>query len=188
MIAATVMLMLFGALFFICHQATRAMLKGASQSGMLADVQVLGQRWRNAVQKSREDSLSMTANSQAMAILSAEDDNGRFQYEVGATQPRWQEYLIFYHVPTERLLKTRSVSVLGTSRELASGPIETYASGDPLEDYLFDGKGVLRRVDQLAFSQPEPSTLKLSLSLSEKGSHSQRPESLSLTILATFRN
>ena len=188
MVSVTVLLLLFGALFFICQQSTSAMLKGTTQSGLLADFQAASRRLQAAVQGAPGGSFSLAADGRGASWLSAEDEQGRFCYDPAISQARWQRYLVYYHQADRRELRLAGIPVVGTQEELLPGPIEAHGSEVPLEGYFVGGQAVLLNVDSLVFSEPEAGSVALAVQLSRKRALAEEPERLSSSIRVAFRN
>ena len=188
MIAASMFLGLLGLLLFTNHQSTSAMLKGTTQSDFLQSTQVLAKLLTRSVQFASPASLSVAADGSGMAFLSAENDQGEFQFDLALSQAIWQKYQIFYFETSEGEIRESEQAVLGFPEEASPGPIDNWDSAQPIETYFTGGKPVLRNVTSASFLQPSPATMELNITLEKERAHSQGPETYNVRIVRTLRN
>ena len=185
-ISAGVMLSLLGCLALIFHHSSNAMLKGTTQSELLAQLQVFSKKFTRAAQGSNFRSLSV--NPRGVAFLVATDDEGRFQYYPNYAVPNWQRYHITYHNPDERRLSLREVPVVGALQSGQSPAIEDFGTRQPLTTYFSGGQTLLTDVEEAHFSQSQPGTVALRLLCTRSRALSAEPERLSVTMTARLRN
>ena len=186
LVSAAVMLALLACLTLMFHQSSNAMLKGSTQSELLAQLQVFSKKFNRAVQASSARSLSV--NNEGISFLTAVDEDGRFQYNPKFTVPNWQRFQVFYRVQATRSLESREVSVLGQIPPGQTLPIEDFGTRRPLEFYFTGGRTVLSDVEEARFNRPQPDTVELRLVRSSSRALSPEPERVSLTMTARFRN
>ena len=186
LVSAAVMLALLACLTLMFHQSSNAMLKGSTQSELLAQLQIFSKKFNQAVQTSSARSLSV--HNEGVSFLTAFDEDGRFQYSPKFTVPDWQRFQLFYQVRATRRLESREVSVLGQIPPGQTLPIEEFGARRPLEFYFNEGRAALSDVEEVRFSRPHPDTLELRLVRSRLRALSAEPERVSLTMTARFRN
>ena len=187
-IAGAMFLGLLGLLLFTNHQSMRAMLKGTTQSDFLQSTQVLAKMLSRHVQFASPASLSLAADGSGMAFLSAENDQGDFQFDPALSQAIWQKYQILYWDSTEEEIRQAEQDVRGFPEQTNPGPIENWDAAQPIETYFTDGKPVLRNVTSATFLQPSPATIELDVILKKERALSQGPETYKFRLVRNLRN
>jgi hypothetical protein len=178
--------LLFGVLVFVYRTAVSAWSKGDKQTELRQNILVCTEKITRDLERSTYASVSASSDLRGLAFLSAQDVDSDFQFDAASQQPRWQKFLIYYLDTTDKTLRRREVSVVGTPLELSPDIIDTHA-GQPVDDYLNGGQPVGQGIDTVEFTI-EPSTVRVKFSATGSRIGSKVPEKFELETLAFPRN
>ncbi len=170
----------------IYRNATAAWIKGEQQSALLQQVQLGLTRIDKEVERSVYDSLSISSDFRGAALLSALYSDGVFMFDAPTQQPRWQNYIVFYHDPPTRELRRVEVPVVGTPQETAAAPIENFGAMTPIENYFVGGEVIARDIEQCVFGVTPDGLLSVLLKATKKGKSTV--DEVEMTTQSGFRN
>lgn len=134
----------------IYQMGANAWAKTRTQSEMLQAMQTSSKRLTIELENSCPQSL--TVSSEAVAFLSARDDDGTPILAADGTLI-WQKYVIYYYDQArQELLRKELPLVAGSPQQTEPAPIEEYLPGTPLANHLNAGIAVARDVKECEFN------------------------------------
>lgn len=133
-IAALILGILTGILFFLFRSGIVSLKKVENQSSLIRELQLISLKISEEVRQSTASSMSTSADGRVLAFLSAVDESsGEFQVDEFG-RPEWQEYVVFYHEPSDLTIRRLKVDYSPVLRTDAI-PLEEYSGGD-LDDFI----------------------------------------------------
>lgn len=187
MISMSVLGVLLGLTFLIYTMGARAWAKGDTKADLLRSAQVIAAKTNRYVESSTPLSLSAAPDGSAVAFLSAEDEDGVFQYNPVTLLPRWQKFIVLYHDPAARSVNLREVSVVGTPLQDTPQTIEARGEG-PVAGYKSGGQPLGREIDECRFTVTPEVQLLTELRSKKKHYGTDAPEVHETRLLNTLRN
>ncbi len=188
LVASGVFLLMLGVLVAVFYQSTAVMMKGTSQSSLQRDALGFGRKLSNAIHYGTASSLTVATDQSGISLLTSDDTNGRFRYDPALSIALWSNYQVFYFESAQNLIRNRQISVIGFPEEAAPGPIESFDSAQPIENYFTGGKPVLRDVQTVTFEEPLPGLVKVDIELARDDTRKEGPETYTFSLTRNFRN
>ncbi len=179
--------LLLASLFLVYRMVAGAWYKTSAQSEMLGRLQVISGRFESELEQSNSHSVSISADHHAISFLSAIKD-GVFVTDLEG-RTRWQSYVIYYYLPSNREIYRREVPLsLGDPEVESPGPIEDFGPEDSIDSYLSDGRSVMKDVTNAEFSVGTKGLAAFDVSTEKKRYGREEPETGNLSTTVYMRN
>lgn len=172
--------------FTLFTMGARAWMKAQAKAEIQLESKTLNARLIRSIESSTLESVSLSSDNTAMALLSARDTSGSFLYEPTTLAPRWQKFLVYYYLPTEKEIRLREVPVAGTPLETIPNIIDTL--GGNVDTYRSDGRVVGRGFDSCTFSLSPDGLVIVETTLSREHYGSPAPQTHSSRIVRALQN
>ena len=133
-IAALILGILTGVLFYLFRSGIVSLKKVENQSSLIRELQLISLKISEEVRQSTASSMSTSVDGRVLAFLSAvEETSGEFQVDEFG-RPEWQKYVVFYHDTSDLTIRRLIVDYTPVLRTDAI-TLEEYG-GSALDNYI----------------------------------------------------
>ena len=130
----------------------KSMFKSQAQNELLSELQVMARRVSNEMQQTSIESVSLSADGEAVSYLTCYDADGIPQLSPGGS-PLWEAYLVVYLDRTIKSVVLNRVDLKNTSpQRTVPTPIEKFKTGGttkPINSYRNAGRPIARYIEDL---------------------------------------